>query len=53
MCTNKTYSKFRLGEYLSHTLLIQNGMQQHALSTPLFNLALGNIIIDDKIIWEF
>jgi len=40
ICTNKTFSKFRLGKHLSHTFRIQNVLQQ------LLNLALGNVIID-------
>jgi len=31
---------------LPHTFRIQNGLQQHALSPPLFILVLGHVIID-------
>lgn len=53
MCTNKTFSKFRLRKYLSHTFFIHNSLQQHTLSPPLFNLALGNVVIDIPKIYEF
>jgi hypothetical protein len=41
MCLNETYSKVRIGKYLSHTFLIQNGPKQgEALSLLFFNFAL-------------
>jgi hypothetical protein len=41
MCLNKTYSKVRLGQHLSDSLLVQNGLKQgDALSPLLFNFAL-------------
>jgi hypothetical protein len=41
MCLNETYSKVRIGKYLSDNLPIQNGLKQgDALSSLLFNFAL-------------
>jgi hypothetical protein len=41
MCLNQTYSKVRIGKYLSNTFHIQNGLKQgDALSPLLFNFAL-------------
>jgi hypothetical protein len=41
MCLNETYSKVRLGKYLSDSFPIQNGLKQgDALSPLLFNFAL-------------
>jgi hypothetical protein len=41
MCLNETYSKVRIGKYLSDTFPIQNGLKQGDDSLPLlFNLAL-------------
>jgi hypothetical protein len=39
MCFNKTYSKVRIGKYLSDTFPIQNGLK-HALALSIFNFAL-------------
>jgi hypothetical protein len=40
MCLNKTYSKVRIGKYLSDNFPIQNGLKQgDALSPLLFNFA--------------
>jgi hypothetical protein len=45
MCLNKTYSKVRIGKYLSVNFPIQNGPKQgDALSPLLFNFALENAI---------
>jgi hypothetical protein len=45
MCLNETYSKVRLGKYLSGTFRIRNGLKQgDALSPMLFNLALEYVI---------
>jgi hypothetical protein len=41
MCLNETYSKVRVGKYLSDSLPIQNGLKQGDVLSPLlFNLAL-------------
>jgi hypothetical protein len=41
MCLNKTYSKVRIGKYLSDTFPIQNYLKQRDVLRPLlFNLAL-------------
>jgi hypothetical protein len=41
MCFNETYSKVRIGKYLSLNFPIQNGLKQgDALSSLLFNFAL-------------
>jgi hypothetical protein len=41
MCLNETFSKIRVGKYLSGTFSIQNGLKQgDALSPLLFNFAL-------------
>jgi hypothetical protein len=41
MCLNKTYSRFRIGKYLSDKFTIENGLKQEdALSPLLFNFAL-------------
>jgi sorting nexin-29 len=40
MCLNETYSKVRIGKYLSDSFPIQNGLKQGALSPLLFNFAL-------------
>jgi hypothetical protein len=41
MCLNETYSKVRIGKYLSDSFPIQNGLKQgDALSPLLFNFAL-------------
>jgi hypothetical protein len=41
MCLNETYSKVRIGKYLSDNFPIQNGLKQgDALSPLLFNFAL-------------
>jgi hypothetical protein len=41
MCLNETYSKVRIGEHLSDSFPIQNGLKQgDALSPLLFNFAL-------------
>jgi hypothetical protein len=41
MCLNETYSKVRIGKYLSDTVPIQNGLKQNdALSPLVFNFAL-------------
>jgi hypothetical protein len=41
ICSNKTYSKVRLGKYLSDNFPIQNDLKQgDALSSLLFNFAL-------------
>jgi hypothetical protein len=40
MCLNETYSKVNVGNYLSDTFPIQNGLKQRdALSPSLFNIA--------------
>jgi hypothetical protein len=40
MCLNETYSKVRVGKYLSNSFPIQNGVKQgDALSPLLFNFA--------------
>jgi hypothetical protein len=45
MCLNETYSKIRIGKYLSDSFPIQNGLKQgDALSPLLFNFALGYVI---------
>jgi hypothetical protein len=44
MCLNETYSKIRIGKYLSDTFPIQNGLKQDALSPLLFNFALEHEI---------
>jgi hypothetical protein len=45
MCLNETYSKVRIGKYLSGTIPIQNTLKQgDALSPLLFNFALGDAI---------
>jgi hypothetical protein len=42
ICLNETYSKVRIGTYLSDNSPIQNGLKQRvALSQLLFNFALG------------
>jgi hypothetical protein len=41
MCLNETYSKVRIGKYLSDTFPVQNGLKQgDALTSLLFNFAL-------------
>jgi hypothetical protein len=41
MCLNETYSKVRIGKYLSGMFPIQNGLKQEAALLPLlFNFAL-------------
>jgi hypothetical protein len=41
MCLNETYSKVRIGKYLSDSFPIQNGLKQgDALSSLLLNFAL-------------
>jgi hypothetical protein len=41
MCLNETYSKVRIGNHLSDSFPIQNGLKQgDALSPLLFNFAL-------------
>jgi len=41
MCLNETYSKFRVGKFLSGTFPIQNGLKQgDAISQMPFNFAL-------------
>jgi hypothetical protein len=41
MCLNETYSKIRIGKYLSDSSPIQNGLEQgDALSPQLFNFAI-------------
>jgi hypothetical protein len=41
MCLNETYSKVRMGKYLSDKFPIQNGLKEGAvLSSLLFNFAL-------------
>jgi hypothetical protein len=41
MCLNETYSKVRIGKYLSDSFPIKNGLKQgDALSPLLFNFAL-------------
>jgi hypothetical protein len=41
MCLNETYSKVRIGEHLSDSFPIQNGLKQgDAISTLFFNFAL-------------
>jgi hypothetical protein len=41
MCLRETYSKVRIGKYLSDSFRIQNGLKQgDALSPVLFNFAL-------------
>jgi hypothetical protein len=40
MCLNETYSKVRIGKYLSDTYSIQNGLKQDVLTPLLFNFAL-------------
>jgi hypothetical protein len=41
MCLNKTYSNVRKGKHLSDSFLIQNGLKQGDVLTPLlFNFAL-------------
>jgi hypothetical protein len=41
MCLNETYSKIRIGKYLSDSFLIQNGLNQgDTLSPLLFNFVL-------------
>jgi hypothetical protein len=43
MCLNETYSKVRIGKYLSDTFPIQNGLKHgYALSPLLFNFALDS-----------
>jgi hypothetical protein len=45
MCSNETYSKFRVGKLLSDKFPIQNGLKQgDALSPLLFNFALDYAI---------
>jgi hypothetical protein len=39
MCLNETYSKVRIGKYLSDRITIQNGLKGDALSPFLFNFA--------------
>jgi hypothetical protein len=40
MCLNETYSKVRVGKYLSNNFPIQNGLKEgDALSPLLFNFA--------------
>jgi hypothetical protein len=36
MCLNKTYSKVRIGKYLSDNFPIQNGLKQEVALPPLF-----------------
>ena len=46
MCLNETYSKVRVGKYLSDKCPIQNGLKQRdALSPLLFNFALEYAIM--------
>ena len=46
MCLNETYSKVRVGKYLSDKFPIQNGLKQRdALSPLLFNFALEYAIM--------
>jgi hypothetical protein len=41
MCLNETYSKVRIGKYLSDSFPIQNGIKQGGFLSPLlFNFAL-------------
>jgi hypothetical protein len=41
MCLDETYSKVRIGKYLSDNFSIQNGLKQEDASSPLFfNFAL-------------
>jgi hypothetical protein len=41
MCLNETYGKVRIDEHVSHSFLIQDGLNQgDALSPLLFNFAL-------------
>jgi hypothetical protein len=45
MCLNKTYSKLRIGKYLSDAFPVQNGLKDgNALSPLLFNFALEHAI---------
>jgi hypothetical protein len=45
MCLNETYSKVRIGKYLSHSFPIQNCLKQgDTLSALLFSFALENAI---------
>jgi hypothetical protein len=47
MYLNETYSKVRIGIYLSYNVHIQNGLKQgNHLSPLLFNFALGYAIRD-------
>jgi hypothetical protein len=47
MCLNETYSKVRIGKYLSDSLPIQNGLKKgDALSPLLFNFAFVYAIKD-------
>jgi hypothetical protein len=41
MCLNETYSKFRIGKYLSDNFPVQNSQKQGDMLSPLFfNFAL-------------
>jgi hypothetical protein len=41
MCLNETYRKVHIGKHLSDNFLIQNGLKQgHVLSPLVFNFAL-------------
>jgi len=46
MCLNETYSKVRVGKYLSDLFPVTNGLKQRdALSLLLFNIAVGCAIM--------
>jgi hypothetical protein len=46
MCLKETYSKVRIGKYLSDNFPIQNGLKQgYALSPLLFNFALDYAVM--------
>jgi hypothetical protein len=40
MCLNETYSRIRIGKYLSDSFLIQNGLKQGDALSPLFSALL-------------
>jgi hypothetical protein len=40
MCLNETYSRVRVGKFLSDKFPVQNGLKQDVLSPLLFNFAL-------------
>jgi hypothetical protein len=51
MCLNETYSRVRIGKYLSNKFTVQHGLKQgHALSPLLFNFPLEYAIrrVQDK-----